>query len=186
MSDYRMEENHMILPTADDNLEMMTDADERIADEPRYLHTRYSREDFRTWLSDLPPDAPFCRDCLCPIATFLGCDPEPHWNEQAAEEDELLADAIDSNPRLHYRTVTPREVLAVIDDLEGREKAATDDTLTVITELAQVWRGVEYWTAIDSSTYDGAPDAGRPSNCVGMGHSEQAAIEDLRAQMENE
>jgi hypothetical protein len=40
------------------------------------------------------------------------------------------------------------------------------------------------WTAIDSSTYDGAPDAGA-MRTMGLGHTEQEAIDDLIQQFED-
>lgn len=35
------------------------------------------------------------------------------------------------------------------------------------------------WTAIDSETYDGAPDSKPPYNCIGYGNTEAEAIVDL-------
>jgi hypothetical protein len=37
----------------------------------------------------------------------------------------------------------------------------------------------ERWTAIDADTYDGAPDAKRPSTFMGVGATPEAAIADL-------
>lgn len=35
------------------------------------------------------------------------------------------------------------------------------------------------WSAIREGVYDGATDAGWPSNCIGLGPTEAAAIADL-------
>lgn len=40
------------------------------------------------------------------------------------------------------------------------------------------------WTAYDTDTFDGAPDAGS-ANTVGLGNSKETAIEDLLQQFEN-
>jgi hypothetical protein len=42
----------------------------------------------------------------------------------------------------------------------------------------------DQWTAIDESTYDGAPDAGA-ARTMGLGNTEETAIEDLLRQMED-
>lgn len=39
------------------------------------------------------------------------------------------------------------------------------------------------WTAIDSDTYDGAPDAKPPFSCMGYGDTEAEAIVDLMAEL---
>ena len=39
------------------------------------------------------------------------------------------------------------------------------------------------WSAIDSDTYDGAPDASRQARAQGHGATEQEAIEDLQEQL---
>lgn len=39
------------------------------------------------------------------------------------------------------------------------------------------------WDAIDADTYDGAPDSGPRARCIGMGKTEQAAIDDLMEQL---
>ncbi len=39
------------------------------------------------------------------------------------------------------------------------------------------------WSAIDASTYDGAPDASLRSKAQGFGATEQEAIDDLLAQL---
>ncbi len=41
------------------------------------------------------------------------------------------------------------------------------------------------WTAIDSDTYDGAPDAGPISRCIGYGKTEADAVADLEEQLED-
>lgn len=40
------------------------------------------------------------------------------------------------------------------------------------------------WQAYDEDTYDGAPDAGWPFNCIGYGGTEQEAIDDLCSALE--
>lgn len=50
--------------------------------------------------------------------------------------------------------------------------------MNIITEKAGFG-----WYAYDTDTYDGATDSEWPSNCVGHGETEQAAIADLREQL---
>lgn len=40
------------------------------------------------------------------------------------------------------------------------------------------------WSAIDQDTYDGAEDSGRRAHTIGYGRTEQEAIDDLLAQLE--
>jgi hypothetical protein len=40
------------------------------------------------------------------------------------------------------------------------------------------------WSAIDSDTYDGAPDSPRRARAQGFGSTEEEAIQDLREQLE--
>lgn len=40
------------------------------------------------------------------------------------------------------------------------------------------------WSAIDLDTYDGAEDSHPRSHCVGYGETEEEAIADLKAQLE--
>lgn len=88
----------------------------------------YSRHAFRAWLHTLPPDAPFCSDCNCPITEFmltkLGRD---GFDNLAAQNlDPHLADAIDNFCRsdvptfCKWRRLTPRECISLIDEVEAR------------------------------------------------------------------
>jgi hypothetical protein len=40
------------------------------------------------------------------------------------------------------------------------------------------------WTCVDADTYDGAPDAGKPSNIIGTGHTEAEARADWQDQFD--
>lgn len=93
----------------------------------------YSRHEFRAWLSGLPQDEPFCRDCRCPIAEFMRCSGWIDWldfdNAAAHNLDTRLAVTIDKHCRERpdflpgfdqWSSLTPRECIALIDELQER------------------------------------------------------------------
>lgn len=87
----------------------------------------YSRAEFRKWLESLPQDEPFCarfpgesKDYLCPIASYWvanGATPRNIICADAVEADSALTSKIDAGHL--WSTLTPREVISFIDQLEA-------------------------------------------------------------------
>lgn len=86
----------------------------------------YNRNAFRHWLSNLPPDAPFCIKDYCPLVTYWIRTGPPGLDKGTLRNRTLKADfdlvrAIDE--RSGWDEITPRQVIELIDSLNRGNQA---------------------------------------------------------------
>lgn len=81
-------------------------------------------------------------------------------------------------PNENYNSPNPPFPLLV----EEGEYKANNLTISTTYHGASVFPKTR-WTAIDSETYDGAPDSKPPYNCIGYGDTEAEAIVDLMSEI---
>lgn len=112
------------------------------------------------------------------------------WAAPDAEETSRIHRAIDTHKAGRVDLSTSEEGCAIANDTSGVYEIVTlgcPEDEAVITDAAAAYIHTERcpigWQAI-TDDYDGAPDAGWPSNCIGYGKTEAEAIADLHDQME--